>query len=892
LVPAVTAGLAAAWLAAGSTGLLAHPLRHVLTWILLGAAVAWAWPLRGGTTAKWVLAAAAVVLAATLSFSLLGWVNVLAAAVVLALLAVGRLEHDRRVLLSLAAAVTLFALYRLAMHGIAPVWLVADRAGCGLGQLVTRLTGIPLQVGATFAGLDYLVLMLALLALWIASSPSRRLARAAFGLLAILVGHLCYLVLLDRSPAILSLADRRLGPPPAGETPFGRLPAWSWSEVIHLAIPWNVPVAAALIHLCIAGLMVNRWGSAATWKPVIPLTSGAARPSFVSGGFGSNLFAAGATALAVLVAALLPAATLSLGRGTLESKKVVAYEKGFLNWLKPKHGDYGRLSIGMYGMLPQYVESLGGEFLVSSALAEEDLRDADVLILLYPNKPWEGGQLERIRSFVRGGGSLLLMGEHTVSEDEGGGSRFNDILEPTAMRVAFDSATFVVGGWLQSYEARAHPATDGLRDDRNPYGVVIGASLAVRWPAQPLLIGRWGWNDPGDLARKPSMMGNHVYDAGERLGDLVLAAEQRYGAGRIIAFGDTSTLTNGINTGSHVFTSRLLAYLASDVSGPPSTWQGAAAVVLAAVLAVLVLGRPTIGRVVGVSLLLAVSATACIWFNERGCRVLPDGRGRTPNHLAYVDAAHLEGSSDESWRPDGTGGLMMTLMRNGYLALYLSELTEERLERAGLLITIGPSRGYSADERRAIRKFVENGGILVGTVGDEDPRKSALPALMAEYGLYLGEHPPDGRGRIPEPPPLGHFKSPYYNAGSYMTYVRFHAAWPVVSAEPDARVMAYGPGDRNVMIMRRIGKGKVVLVGDTCFAENKNLEREGGEPFEGMRENADFWRWAITYWRDQPLWVPPNPRSAAGGSAAPASTSPATQRVLTSRPGSGGEGGS
>ncbi len=218
---------------------------------------------------------------------------------------------------------------------------------------------------------------------------------------------------------------------------------------------------------------------------------------------------------------------------------------------------------------------------------------------------------------------------------------------------------------------------------------------------------------------------------------------------------------------------------------------------------------------------------------------------------------------------------------------------------AGLLITIGPSRDYSADERRAIRKFVENGGILVGTVGDEDPRKPALPALMAEYGLYLGEHPPDAQGRIPESPPLGHFKSPYYNAGSFMNYVRFHAAWPVVSTEPDARVMAYGPGDRNVMIMRRIGKGKVVLVGDTCFAENKNLEREGGEPFEGMRENADFWRWAITYWTGQPLRVPPNPRSAVGGSAPPlqgqrtsSSTFPATQRILTSPPGSGGEGGS
>jgi hypothetical protein len=59
--------------------------------------------------------------------------------------------------------------------------------------------------------------------------------------------------------------------------------------------------------------------------------------------------------------------------------------------------------------------------------------------------------------------------------------------------------------------------------------------------------------------------------------------------------------------------------------------------------------------------------------------------------------------------------------------------------------------------------------------------------------------------------------------------------------------------------MRRIGKGKVVVVGDTAFAMNKNLEIEGGQPFEGMRENPHFWRWLLTYLRDRPRWVPPDP---------------------------------
>src|SRR6185503_3601586 len=180
--------------------------------------------------------------------------------------------------------------------------------------------------------------------------------------------------------------------------------------------------------------------------------------------------------IVVLLALAAPAlASLHTWPLSLAGKKVVVYEKGFLNWMKPKHGEYGRLSVGMYGMLPQFLQNYGATCVVSPDLSETDLRDANLVVLIFPNKPWMDGQLERIWKFVRAGGSLLVLGEHTVEEKEGG-SRFNDVLQPTAMRVAFDSAMFEVGGWLESYEALSHPATAGLGDHRNEFGVVIGAS--------------------------------------------------------------------------------------------------------------------------------------------------------------------------------------------------------------------------------------------------------------------------------------------------------------------------------------------------------------------------------------------------------------------------------
>ncbi len=62
-----------------------------------------------------------------------------------------------------------------------------------------------------------------------------------------------------------------------------------------------------------------------------------------------------------------------------------------------------------------------------------------------------------------------------------------------------------------------------------------------------------------------------------------------------------------------------------------------------------------------------------------------------------------------------------------------------------------------------------------------------------------------------------------------------------------------------VIIVRRYGRGLVAVIGDTAFAMNKNLENEDGSPFEGMRENADFWRWFLALLGEGQMWFPPKP---------------------------------
>src|SRR5438132_1370680 len=146
------------------------------------------------------------------------------------------------------------------------------------------------------------------------------------------------------------------------------------------------------------------------------------------------------------------------------------------------------------------------------------------------------------------------------------------------------------------------------------------------------------------------------------------------------------------------------------------------------------------------------------------------------NNLAYITTSHLESSSEESWRPDGTMGLAMNLMRNGYLTLALPEITQERLDRAAIVVCVGPQREFTSNECEIIRKFVENGGIFILTAG-YDGHEASEP-LLKTFGFYIGNRPDDSGTPPPPPEPMGHFKSPYINLGDYMPHVRFHAAWP------------------------------------------------------------------------------------------------------------------
>lgn len=832
-VMAATAGIAAAWFAADSTGFWGHSLRHALTLAALGVAVIAAWPWPNRTWKNWAILAVGVVATLILNSTTLPTVNVLGVVLILATLAYLHDGQTGRAFLLTALAATTLAVFQLALSAVPMVWHLADALGRGMGKLAGGLTGRPLNIGATFGGLDFLVLMFTLYAGWLCSIAKPRWRAGIYAMAGILIAHLAYLIALAYSENIAALLPEPYYVP---ETDISRVGAWAWQNAVRILLPWNLPLLAMVFQGMAAACMFRR----ADWLPVArredkKITS---KPGYdeviefrtLVKSVASKL---GPPVLAVLVGLL---ASLSPNDSDLKGKRFLAYDKGNFSWLKP---EYDNPIEGGYGMLPVLVESLGGSFVRSPELAQADLESADVLILLHPNSPFTAEQLKRIENFVRQGGSLLVGAENYRREGVLE-SRFNDVLKSTGMEVRYDTAIPLAGGWEQSRQAISHPAASGLDDGNNRFGFQRGASIRLGFFARPAVVGRWGWSTPGsDAVRQKSPQ----YREGMPLGDIVLAAEAPLGKGRIVVLGDMACMNNERLSCSYEFVGRLLGYLANRSSSPQDVWRQILGLAAMALLLGLLMYEAEAMRVAVASIVLAAALILCVHYNESEGPVLPDGRGKAPNKLAYIDSSHLQAFSGNLWDEYGIAGFTRVLMRSGFLPLRLDKLTAERLERAGLLALMAPARRFSADEIDAVRQFVEQGGTLFCMVGAEEARASS--DLLNEFDFNIAPSPIEPGETTREPDPLGAFPIRFIQSDKSTIDVQFFAAWPITKIPEAYKIYITGNVDENswpVVARTPVGQGKVVLVADTYFAVNRNLESKTIQ----FPSNMNFWRMLLS----------------------------------------------
>ena len=388
------------------------------------------------------------------------------------------------------------------------------------------------------------------------------------------------------------------------------------------------------------------------------------------------------------------------------------------------------------------------------------------------------------------------------------------MLVGTGITIKVDTAEWTENHWQTSIQLFPHPVTRGLISEDVHTGSV-GASLELTQSAEPLMVGRFAFSDdPNPL--EAGFLGNREYENGELLGDIVLAAADTYGEGRILVFGDTSYVFNEALVGTWKLMDNSLNFLTDTWDIPAGVgWIASVLFMVAVGVFFLVRYSTLTGSSVVVMILVAALVIAA------GISSLIGTPSAKTDTIAWIDTGHQNLINTRGYKDNSVDGLCKNFMRNNYIPLYLDDVSQ--LEEGHILVIIAPTKGYSSGETKKIASFVKDGGLLILSVGANE--ENAVSPLLAAFGMDIGDTPLgpvpwiiETHGRVPE--------ISEEDLNKYWHEPKFMEAYPVGGTTPykSYASLTYLGQNYNLIISKQYGKGMVVLIGDSRFLLDENLE--------------------------------------------------------------------
>jgi hypothetical protein len=522
--------------------------------------------------------------------------------------------------------------------------------------------------------------------------------------------------------------------------------------------------------------------------------------------------------------------------------KAVIYEKdsemGFnVPEFPGKNQSFGPDDGFSVGAMKLYLENIGfgveGLNSTNSQNLKDALKDANILVLLNLRKPFPSSELESIKNFVKEGGGLLIFGEHTsmfVPEQDFalGRDYLNDVLNQTGIQINPDTADYIPDHWQYASSSLPHYVTKDLGFEITTSSV--GASLSLREKARPLIIGRFAFSDKSNMTT-PGHLGDRLYERDEMLGDLVIAASDTYGRGKVLVFGDTSYVFNNELPFRYNLLYNSVTWLVSQESNYAAALRWASFLLLS-VLAAFILVASLIIRqlppkitlifLIYIALTIAVSLAVSANINDSMIKSPQESK----KDLTWIDHTHLNQFNLENYRDDSIAGLTTNLFRNGYLPQVLEKKNGfSDISKGNTLIIIAPNEHYTQEEANQLRDFVDRGGMLIISAGYESA--GPLDSVLRSFGLQIGDLPLGSPPWIEETHgTMGQATVSPENLKRYWHEPKFMEAYPV-SAHGEFRPitwMRYGNDTYNLILQKKVGLGDVVLIGDSRFLLNENLE--------------------------------------------------------------------
>ena len=473
---------------------------------------------------------------------------------------------------------------------------------------------------------------------------------------------------------------------------------------------------------------------------------------------------------------------------------------------------YGSLSCYNYWAAAEF---LGHHFQLDRNLEDdltpERLADVDVLMLKTPTRPYAAAEIDAVEAFVRRGGGLFLMGEH--SNVWGSSTYLNSVGRRFGLTFrndcVFDIERRFEEVWMPPRHGRHGAAT------HVPFmQFAVSCSIdATDLSARPIARGQGLWTLPIDYRASnfyPRTL-DHTY---ARFGAFDQAVAQTAGDGRVVVFSDSTIFSNfdAFYPGNAEFLLGTVEWL-----NRKNRFDGINGTGLVIGFLALVIGFSFLrGNIVhGVGPVVCAVAAAATWSTLAGLDVMRASSYPLPTaHTSPPRVAFDLEHGDHDLPVFG----FATDYHNCFEVFYIWTLRTGLYPRVAFdadelwagddpVVLLQPGRAFDADERQAVRAYLERGGRLM--VLDRGGRPSSTAnQFLADYDMLFDEEDAASTGVYAAHPRI-ELIAPSSDDRPKPTRRR-SAAYRTVRGGDVALVNA---ADEPVLAWKRIGKGMLIAGG-------------------------------------------------------------------------------
>jgi len=567
------------------------------------------------------------------------------------------------------------------------------------------------------------------------------------------------------------------------------------------------------------------------------------------------LLVAGAAGVLTLAVFWDPVGVRSKGRVLVEEYHPEGREKIWEPTFKPFDSEwYGHDSGYNYYCIYQYISKYYDVSRLEEPVTDYALDNCDVLIIKTPTRRFSPEEISAIRRFVRRGGGLLLVGEHT--NVFGTGTYINPIARQFGFEFRYDCLFGIPSVFKQKYYPTLvpHPVVQHMP----PMHFAISCSIAPGTSEGRTVIRGTGLKNLMADYHVSNFYPQPVDKAEMHYGAFVQLWAVRAGEGRVLGFTDSTIFSNfaTFEPGKPELMLGMIEWLNHRSRlREPRWWLVPLGLILLIGGLLLAIGWSGAWPVLVACVLIGWSGG--VWtarVAHRRAMPPPEPKEKLVRVVLdrTISAGRLPVNGFISGREDGFGIFERWILRLGYFfsRRIEPETSWERLhawsdalagkckppglfDQADLVVFLYPRKAPSARLRKKLVQYVEKGGKLLVLDSPENGGSTAN-LLLEPFGLQVW--------RTREP--LSGLLLPDPRAGA-----KWAENWPTVSAKAALQVVrrdaegvsAHIPmvrlSGKTVAAQARYGKGSVTVVGFGSRFTDEQMGFSGDvEPDEQLRQ--------------------------------------------------------